>query len=52
MAEGGAVGEAHRLDAVVVIDHRFSDGDSVVGTDELEDQRSAVSGLLDDQITD
>ena len=50
MAEGGAVGEAHRFDAVVVVDHRFGDGDSIVGPNEFENQRSAVGALLDNQI--
>ena len=50
MAEAGAVGEAHRLDAIVVVDHRFGDGESVVGPNECEHQRSAVGALLDNQI--
>ena len=50
MAEAGAVGEAHRLDTVVVVDHRFGDGDAVVVPDEFEHQRSAVGALLDNQI--
>ena len=50
MAEAGAVGEAYRLDAVVVANHRFSDGDAVIGPNEFEHQRSSVGALLDNQI--
>ena len=38
MAEAGAIGEAHRLDAVPVIDQRFGDGDAVIAAGEFEDQ--------------
>ena len=50
MAEAGTVSKAHSLDSVPVIDHRFGDGDSVVGPNKFEHQRSAVGALLDNQI--
>ena len=50
MAEAGAVGEAHRLDAVPVIDHRFGYGYAVFSADELENERTAVGALLNDQV--
>ena len=50
MAEAGAVGEAHRLNAVPVIDHRLGYGYPVFSTDDLENERTAVGALLNDQV--
>ena len=50
MGKGGTVGEAHRLDAVVVVDHRFGDGDAVVGAGEFKNQRPAIGTLIYSQI--
>ena len=50
MAEGCAVGEAHRLDDVVAAGHRLSDGNAIVGIDELQDERLSVGTLPNDEI--